>query len=96
MTYQPKRHLNILTAYLSTYYNVMAVGISLHGQIEPQGQYRYVLIRANIWKAGVPKFGLISKNLNLFRKQLQVNSVDQLELVTQSELGGACNKRPEY
>ena len=62
----------------------MAVGISLHGQIEPrkQGQYRYVLIRTNIWKAGVPKFGRISKNLNLFRKQLQVDSIDQLELVT--------------
>ena len=55
----------------------------------------YVLIRANIWKAGVPKFGLISKNLNFFKMQLQVNSIDQLELITQCELGGACNKRLE-
>ena len=88
MTNQPKRHLNILTAYLSTLEILQcAVGISLNGQIEPckQGQYRYVLIRANIWKAGVPTFGLISKNLNFFRKQLQVNSIDQLELVTQCE-----------
>ena len=34
------------------------------------------------------KFGLISKSLNFFRKQLQVYNIDQLELVTQCELGG--------
>ena len=41
------------------------------------------LIRAYIWKAGVPKFGLFSKKLNFFRKQLQVNSLNQLGLITQ-------------
>ena len=67
----------------------MAVGNLLNGQIEPWKQGKYLQSRCT-------KFGLISKNLNFFRKQLQVNSIDQLELVTQWELGGACNKRPEY
>ena len=50
--------------------------------VKSNHENRYVLIRAYIWKAGVPKFGLFSKKFNFFRKQLQVYSINQLELVT--------------
>ena len=55
--------------------------MSLHGQIEPWKQVRFD--QGLYLESRCTKFGLFSKNLNFFRKQSQVNSINQLELVTQ-------------